>query len=176
MKYIIASDIHGSSYYAKLLVDKINEYNVDKVVLLGDVLYHGPRNPLPKEYDPMKVVDLLKSIKNKLIWIKGNCDSEVDEMVLELNSVVLGLLVINNTNFYLSHGHNPVNNLNVNDFLVTGHTHINKYEKINGINYLNCGSVSLPKEDTTNSFILIEDNKIKCLDFNNNIIFEVDYV
>ncbi len=173
MKYIIASDIHGSSYYANLLINKVNEYKADKLVLLGDVLYHGPRNPLPKEYDPMKVVELLNTVKNKLIWIKGNCDSEVDEMVLEFNSVSLGVLVINNTNFYLSHGHIPVNNLNDNDYLITGHTHVNKYEKINNINYLNCGSVSLPKENTTNSFLLIQDNLIKCLDFNNNIIFEV---
>ncbi len=176
MKYIIASDIHGSSYYTNLLINKVKEYNVDKVVLLGDILYHGPRNPLPKEYDPMKVVELLNTIKNKLIWIKGNCDSEVDEMVLELNSVPLGVLVINNTNFYLSHGHNKVTNLQKGDYLVTGHTHVNKYENIDNINYLNCGSVSLPKENTTNSFLLIEDNKIKCLDFNNNIIFEVNYV
>ncbi|MFI3328873.1 MAG: phosphodiesterase [bacterium] len=172
MKYIIASDIHGSAYYMKKLSNIINELQVDKLVLLGDILYHGPRNPLPKDYNPMEVVEMLTAFKDKIIWIKGNCDSEVDEMVLNMKSINEGIININNKNFYLAHGHNEINNLSKGDYLVTGHTHINKYEEKNGIHYLNPGSISLPKENTTNSFILIEEN-IKCLDLDLNLIFEV---
>ncbi len=175
MKYLIASDIHGSSYYTKKLIDKFNEIKADKLILLGDVLYHGPRNPLPKDYNPSEVSNMLKEIKNKVIWIKGNCDSEVDEMVLEMKSVNEGVLVINNKNFYLTHGHNIIQNLSNGDFVLSGHTHVNKYEVIDGISYLNPGSISLPKENTTNSFIVIED-KIQCLDLDLNLIFEVEYV
>ncbi|MFI3252254.1 MAG: phosphodiesterase [bacterium] len=178
MKYIIASDIHGSEYYANELIKKFHELKADKLILLGDILYHGPRNPLPKDYNPQGVVKLIQSIKNKVLWIKGNCDSEVDEMIMGMNFVNDGVLVINNTNFFLSHGHiknEDNNNLSEGDYLICGHTHINKHEVRNNIHYLNCGSVSLPKENTKNSFLVIE-NKVTCLDFDNNVIFEVEYV
>ncbi len=176
--YIIASDIHGSSYYTKLLLEKYKKLNANRLFLLGDILYHGPRNPLPKEYNPQLVSELLNANKNDIVWIQGNCDSEVDQMVIDIKCIKEALLVVNNKNFYLSHGHitnEDDNNLKSGDYLINGHTHINKYELKDNIHYLNCGSVSLPKGDTTNSYIII-DKTIKCVDFDDNIIFEVDYV
>ncbi len=176
--YIIASDIHGSSYYTKLLLEKFKQHNCKKMFLLGDILYHGPRNPLPKEYNPELVFTMLNELKSNIVWVKGNCDSEVDEMVLEIKCINESVLVINNTNFYLSHGHitnEDNNNLSKGDYLINGHTHINKYEEKDGVHYLNCGSISLPKGGTTNSYLII-DETIKCLDFDDNIIFEVKYV
>ena len=83
MKYLVVSDIHGSYYYASKIIDIINNENIDKLILLGDLYYHGPRNSLPKDYNPMEVCKLLNNIKDKLIAIKGNCDAEVDEMISE---------------------------------------------------------------------------------------------
>ncbi|MBR4972849.1 MAG: phosphodiesterase, partial [Clostridia bacterium] len=83
MKFLIASDIHGSAYYCELLIKKIEEEKAEKVLLLGDILYHGPRNDLPKDYAPKKVIEMLNPLKNKLLCVRGNCDTEVDQMVLD---------------------------------------------------------------------------------------------
>ena len=82
-KYLIISDIHGSNYYANKINEICKRENPDKIILLGDLYYHGPRNPLPKEYNPMKVAELLNSLKEKILCVKGNCDAEVDEMISE---------------------------------------------------------------------------------------------
>ncbi len=174
MKYLIASDIHGSSYYTKELFKKVDELKIDKVFLLGDILYHGPRNPLPKEYNPEEVFTLINKYTKKVVLIKGNCDSEVDQMVLENNFVEVGLIEENNKNIFLHHGHKELKSLNENDFVIQGHTHINKLEIIDNITYLNPGSIALPKGGCANSFIIIENNKITCYDFSMNIIFETD--
>ena len=176
MKYIIASDIHGSLFYTKLLMEHFNQLQADKLILLGDILYHGPRNPLPLEYNPKEVSNLLNEYRSKIIWIKGNCDSEVDQMVLNFQAVNEAVLVINNRNIYLSHGHiiNEDNNLLLDrDILISGHTHIQVCKEVNNITYLNPGSTSLPKEDSKNAFILLDENKLTCLSFNMEVLYEI---
>ena len=83
MKYLVASDLHGSNFYLDKLLSRVNIENPDKIILLGDILYHGPRNDLPKDYNPKEVCKKLNLIKNKILCVKGNCDAEVDEMVCD---------------------------------------------------------------------------------------------
>jgi len=163
MKVMFASDIHGSFYYTKLLVEAFKKGNYDKLILLGDILYHGPRNDLPLEYAPKKVIPLLNELKNDIICVQGNCDAEVDQMVLDFPILKESALLINNTTFYLTHGHvhgpnNPINILK--GVVLYGHTHVIKDEIINYVHYINPGSVSIPKEILIHSFGEIVDNKI----------------
>lgn len=179
MKYMVASDFHGSLFYVKLLMEKFDLLGCEKLIMLGDILYHGPRNPLPKEYNPKDVSELLNKYKEKIIWIRGNCDSEVDEMVIDIPCVNQGVLVVGKSNFYLSHGHiinQENNNLSKGDFLISGHTHIAICKEIDGIHYLNPGSISLPKGEDDGSFIVIDDKVIICLTFDDKVVYEVDYV
>ena len=175
MKYLIISDIHGSSYYLRKVLNYFDELKCDKILILGDILYHGPRNDLPKEYNPKEVIKLLNPLKDKIIAVKGNCDGEVDSMVL--NFPILDLaLVADGFNMYMTHGHhfNPENRLNVESGSVVlyGHTHVHKIDNINGVTYLNPGSISLAKGDLINSFAIKEDNKIYIYDLNMNVIME----
>ena len=129
MKWLIASDIHGSNYFCQKLIDGIMIEKPDKIILLGDILYHGPRNDLPKDYNPKKVIQLLNNLDINIISVRGNCDSEVDQMVL--NFPILsdyGFISRNNYTIYLTHGHiyNKDNLLPMRsgDVLLCGHTHI----------------------------------------------------
>ena len=163
MKIYVISDIHGSLKY---LNDFMNIYNEDKgdlLVILGDVLYHGPRNPLPLGYDPQGVMEVLNKIKDNILWIKGNCDGEVDEMVLDFNYVERAILFVNNRKVYLTHGHKYNENnlkLSSNDILLYGHLHVNFMKEENRFLVCNPGSLSLPKNNTKNSYMVIEDNCI----------------
>ena len=146
MKYLIASDIHGSAYYCDLLIKAIESEKADKVLLLGDILYHGPRNDLPKGYAPKKVIEMLNPLKEKIICVRGNCDAEVDQMVLDF-PIMSDYKTVEN--LYLSHGHiyNPDNipPMKQGDILINGHTHVPKCQEKNGFFFMNCGSVSFPK-------------------------------
>ncbi len=174
MKILIASDIHGSLYYLNKLLNVYNDIKPDKFILLGDLYYHGPRNNLPMEYNPMEVSMALNNINKdkKLYVIKGNCDAEVDQMI-SLFKFRSGLkLTINNKKFYFTHGHkyNIDNVYNGCDILVYGHFHTGFIKEKDGKVFVNSGSISLPKNNTKNSYLVIEDNNIKLLDFDNNII------
>lgn len=161
MKLLIASDIHGSAYYIKKLTAAIKEEMPDKIILLGDLLYHGPRNDLPKEYNPKDVIDILNSLKEKLICVRGNCDTEVDQMVLSFPILSDYLTVFTDgLTIYISHGHiynkeNPLS-FNKGDIFISGHTHIPISENIDGVTYLNPGSVSIPKENSPHSYMIYE--------------------
>jgi len=164
MKILIASDIHGSQYYAKKLVDRFNAEKADKMVLLGDIYNHGPRNPFPKDYNPMGVAAILNSIKDKLIVVKGNCDSEVDQMISEFTFVESAQLYVDGKVITCTHGHklNKDNmDTSVGDVLAYGHFHTNFMERVNGVLVVNPGSVSLPKENSVSGYLLL---------FNNNMI------
>lgn len=165
---MIASDIHGSAEYCKQLLDAFNREKADKLLLLGDILYHGPRNPLPAGYSPKEVAEMLGGIKEKIICVRGNCDSEVDQMVLPFPVTSdYALVCADGLNIYLSHGHREVPPLVRGDIYLTGHTHVPLIED-NGYLHLNPGSVSLPKEDSERGYILYE-NKVfyfKTLDGN----------
>ncbi|MBR4123529.1 MAG: phosphodiesterase, partial [Clostridia bacterium] len=106
MKFLIASDIHGSAYYCELLIKKIEEEKAEKVLLLGDILYHGPRNDLPKDYAPKKVIEMLNPLKNKLLCVRGNCDTEVDQMVLDFPILAdYALIEADGVRIFATHGH-----------------------------------------------------------------------
>lgn len=177
MKYLVVSDIHGSLFYANKILELINNEKVDKVILLGDLYYHGPRNPLPIEYNPKEVSNLLNSIKDKIICIKGNCDAEVDEMISEFEFKQYVLLNINNMKFMFTHGHkynieNKVDNV---DVLIYGHFHTGFIKKEDGVIYVNAGSITLPKNGTKNSYLVIDENYIYLKDLENNIIDSIRF-
>ncbi|MFA6844761.1 MAG: phosphodiesterase [Sphaerochaetaceae bacterium] len=173
MKLLFASDIHGSAYYTRLLVDIFAQSKAVKLVLLGDILYHGPRNDLPREYNPKLVIEMLNPLAKKIICIRGNCDAEVDQMVLAFpvlsDSAFLFLSELDGATIYLTHGHvlNEVNPppMAKGDILISGHTHI-PVAKQGEYVFLNPGSVSIPKGGSIPSYMEYEDRRfvIKGLD------------
>lgn len=162
MKLMIASDIHGSAYYCKALLEAFEREQADRLLLLGDILYHGPRNDLPREYAPKEVITMLNSMKDKLFCVRGNCDTEVDQMVLSFPILAdYCVLPAGKRLIYATHGHNF--NLNAlpplqpGDILLHGHTHIPAWESFgNGNLYLNPGSVSIPKAGSNHSYMVLE--------------------
>ena len=151
-------------FYCNSLLNIIEKENPDKIILLGDILYHGPRNPLPKDYNPQKVFEALNTLKDKIICVRGNCDSEVDQMVLDFPIMAdYSILNIDNINLFLTHGHiyNKENmpNIEDKDILIHGHTHVNTIEKLQKSTYINPGSISMPKEEQENSYMVYENKK-----------------
>ena len=165
MKLMIASDIHGSSFFCEKLIEAYKREGADKLLLLGDILYHGPRNDLPKEYAPKKVIEMLNDIKDEILCVRGNCDTEVDQMVLKFPILAdYAFLYWNNKMIFVTHGHNH-NNANPpmlkdGDILLHGHTHIPVCEKAGDIYYINPGSVSIPKQNSEHSYIILDDEGI----------------
>lgn len=177
MKYLVASDIHGSLYYTKKLVEVIEKEKPDTIILLGDLYYHGPRNSLSMEYNPMEVSKVFNGLKDKLKVIKGNCDAEVDEMISEFSFVEHIREKIGNKRFYFTHGHrhnldNIPNNV---DVLVYGHFHTGFIKQQGETICVNAGSVSLPKNDTPNSYLIINEKEIILKDLDDNIINAIEY-
>lgn len=163
MKLLIASDLHGSAYYCRKLLDAFRREEAHRLVLLGDLLYHGPRNPLPREYDTFTVAAMLNEQADKLLCVRGNCDADVDQLVL--NFPVLAenaFLCVDGVNIFATHGHNygpdNVPPLQPGEYLLCGHIHLPVCRKIGEITYLNPGSLSLPKENTPHSYMILENN------------------
>ena len=151
MKLVIASDIHGSAYWCGKLMELIEQEQPDKILLLGDLLYHGPRNDLPKEYCPKQVIPMLSAHKDKILAVRGNCEAEVDQMVLPFSCLAeYTVLVADGVTFYLTHGHhaNPdhLPPLEAGSIFLSGHTHVKMDEVRNSIRCINPGSVSIPKD------------------------------
>ncbi len=164
MKYMIASDIHGSAFYAERLVEACRRENPDQLVLLGDILYHGPRNDLPAEYNPKAVIALLNPLAPHIIAVRGNCDSEVDQMVLDFPLMAdYAILPLGSSRVFLTHGHvyggdNPPP-MAKGDILLQGHTHVPVCRHTPGGWWLlNPGSVSIPKEGSPHGYMILEDN------------------
>ena len=162
MKLLVASDIHGSAYYCRKLIERCEEEKPEKVVLLGDFLYHGPRNDLPADYQPKKVIEMLNDRKDKIIAVRGNCDTEVDQMVLNFPIMAdYSLLQLNNLTVYITHGHKytPENPLPFAEgaIMLCGHTHVPTVRHLDSFIYMNCGSVSIPKDGTPHSYMTIEN-------------------
>ncbi|HEX3028491.1 MAG TPA: phosphodiesterase [Clostridia bacterium] len=174
MKLIFISDIHGSLFYAKKAVEAYEREQADFIVILGDVLYHGPRNPLPKEYNPKEVALLFNRYAEKIIAVRGNCDTEVDQMVLEFEIMApYSTLLCGNRRIFLTHGHilnkeNPPK-LRGNDVLIYGHSHIPLAEKNGSIYVVNPGSISMPKENNPNTYAVLEEDAFKIMDFEGNL-------
>lgn len=162
MKLMLASDIHGSEYYAEKLRAACYAEKPEKLILLGDLLYHGPRNDLPRDYAPKKVIEILNSLKEEIICVRGNCDTEVDQMVLDFPIMAdYAVVYADGKTLYLTHGHifNPNNppKLKKGDYLVNGHTHIPANENMGDFTYINPGSVSIPKENSGHSYMIYEN-------------------
>ena len=162
MKIFIASDIHGSAYYCRKLVEAYKNEDADRMLLLGDLLYHGPRNDLPKEYEPKAVIEMLNGLKDDILCVRVNCEAEVDQMVLEFPVMAeYALFWSGSRMIFATHGH-IFNNSNLpplhkGDILLHGHTHIPACEEHETYTYCNPGSVSIPKEDTPHGYMLFDE-------------------
>lgn len=178
MKLFVISDIHGSLEYLKKALKAYEEENADIILILGDVLYHGPRNPIPDSYDPSSVATLLNNLKNKIIAVRGNCDSEVDQMLLEYPIMSdFSTVFWNDKRIFITHGHiyNKDNMPNIcpGDILIHGHTHIPLAEIHEDIFILNPGSITFPKENFPNSYGIFEKDSFKIKSFEKIIIKEI---
>ena len=165
MKLVIASDIHGSAFWCGKLMELIEQENPDKVLLLGDLLYHGPRNDLPRDYAPKLVIPMLSRLTDRILAVRGNCEAEVDQMVLPFPCMAdCALLEWDGLSFYLTHGHHhsPENlpALKQGSIFLSGHTHVKLDEVRGGIRCLNPGSVSIPK-DGSHSCIIFENGNFR---------------
>lgn len=169
MKIMIASDIHGSDYYCKKMLDAFDCEKAERLLLLGDILYHGPRNDLPREYSPKSVTEQLNAVKDKLLCVRGNCDTEVDQMVLEFPILAdYCILYAGSRMIFATHGHlynskNPPL-LQKKDVLLCGHTHIPECTQNEVFLSVNPGSVSMPKENSEHGYIIMTDT---CLEWKN---------
>jgi hypothetical protein len=178
MKYLVVSDIHGSSYYAKKINEIYNKENPDKIILLGDLYYHGPRNELTTEYNPMEVSKILNALKDKILCTRGNCDAEVDEMISEFKFEDYIELEINKVKFFFSHGHkyNMDNVPPSGDVVIYGHFHTGFIKEEYGIIFANPGSISLPKNNTKHSYLIIDDKEIILKDVDGSILDRKEYI
>lgn len=162
MKFFIASDIHGSSFYCKKMLQAFDRENADKMLLLGDLLYHGPRNNLPEEYQPKQVIEMLNGRRDKIFCVRGNCEAEVDQMVLDFPVLAeYCLLEQKGRIVFATHGHkfnmDNLPKLGKGDILLNGHTHVPALIATDSVVYMNCGSVSIPKQDSRHSYMTMED-------------------
>lgn len=177
MKWMIASDLHGSAYYCRKMLEAFEREGADRLFLLGDLLYHGPRNDLPREYAPKEVIPLLNEKKEKLLCVRGNCDAEVDQMVLEFPMLAdYAVLPVGQRLIYATHGHiYHVKNLPPlapGDVLLHGHTHVPAWTEFGQGNlYLNPGSVSIPKEDSPHSYMTLEENTMQWKELESSAVF-----
>ena len=166
MKLMIASDIHGSAYYCRKMLEAWEREQADRLLILGDILYHGPRNDLPRDYAPKEVIAMLNPIKENLLCVRGNCDTEVDQMVLEFPILAeYCLLELDGQTIFATHGHvwNPQTPpmLKKGDILLNGHTHIPACERFGEYFYMNPGSVSIPKNDSEHGYMTYENGSFQ---------------
>ncbi len=157
MKLMIASDIHGSAYYTSLLLERFKEEAPGRLLLLGDILYHGPRNDLPRDYDPKRVIEMLNPLAPRLLCVRGNCDTEVDQMVLKFPILAEYAALCDGDNVFIAtHGHHldEVAAALGSGVILYGHTHIPDDTLRDGIRYINPGSISIPKAGSRHSYIL----------------------
>ena len=165
MKIVVASDIHGSAYYCEKLLCAFNTEKANRLLLLGDILYHGPRNQIPKDYNPQKVAAMLNERKEKLLCVRGNCDAEVDQMMLDFPiQADYCILSAGERLIYATHGHiintNNLAPIAPKDILLHGHTHVVAWRNFGDNNlYLNPGSISLPKQDSQRGYIVLTDDQ-----------------
>ncbi len=178
MKYMFASDIHGSAFYCRKMLEIYRQSGAGRLILLGDILYHGPRNDLPEEYAPKLVTEMLNEYKDQLYVVRGNCDAEVDQMVLEFPIMAdYALLELNGKTFYATHGHiynqDCLPPMQAGDILIHGHTHLPVAEKMGDRFLLNPGSTSLPKGGNPNSYGMLDGETFTIYDFDGNQVKEI---
>ncbi|HEY8909105.1 MAG TPA: phosphodiesterase [Desulfosporosinus sp.] len=181
MKLFFISDIHGSLFYLKKALHEFKKEKADYLVILGDHLYHGARNPLPIDYNPKEVAQLLNKVSDRIIAVRGNCDSEVDEMVLQFPMMsTYSTILYNSRRLFLTHGHvyneNKLPNLQDGDAVIYGHTHVPKLEKTGNIYMINPGSITFPKENNPNSYGILVNNTFKIKDFEGNVFKDLELI
>lgn len=165
MKFMIASDLHGSAYYCREMLAAFDREQADKLLLLGDLLYHGPRNDLPREYAPKEIISLLNARRNQLLCVRGNCDTEVDQMVLDFPIMAdYCILSAGRRMIFATHGHHfnqaAMPPLQPGDILLHGHTHVPAWEPVGTDNlYLNPGSVAIPKEGSAHGYMVLTETE-----------------
>ena len=162
MKLMIASDIHGSEYYCRQMLDAFAREGAERLLLLGDLLYHGPRNDLPRDYAPRAVFEMLNSVGDRLLCVRGNCDAEVDQMVLRFPILAdYCILYAGSIMIYATHGHlfrdGEEPPLRKGDILLQGHTHVPECTETGVCLRLNPGSVSIPKGGSPHGYMLLTD-------------------
>lgn len=181
-KYFIASDIHGSSYWCRKTLEEFQKSEAERLILLGDILYHGPRNDLPRDYAPKEVIAMLNPLKNKIYAVRGNCEAEVDQMVLDFPVMAdYALLCLNGHTIYATHGHiyneEHLPPLSPGDVLLHGHTHLLKAEQLTVDNttfyHLNPGSTSIPKGGNPNTYAILDGDTFTISDFDGNTVEEI---
>ncbi len=173
MKYLVISDIHGAKSGALCAIEAFQLHHCDMIICLGDILYHGPRNDLPSTYAPKEVIKLLNPLKDKIIAVRGNCDAEVDQMVLEFPILAdYNILFINDRKFFLTHGHHygpqakPA--MEANDYLLSGHTHV----PTTADHMLNPGSIALAKNGHPNTYAIIDDDHFSIYDTDHHLYMQ----
>lgn len=181
MKLFIASDIHGSAEYCSEMLDAVEREQADRLLLLGDILYHGPRNDLPQGYSPKGVIEMLNAAADKILCVRGNCEAEVDQMVLDFPVMAdYSLLEVNGITIFAAHGHhqNPENPPKVKGkyILLNGHTHVPACRDQGDFIYMNPGSVSIPKESSAHGYMILENRTFiwKTLDGNSYMTKEIE--
>ena len=181
MKLMIASDIHGSAYWCRKMLEAYENEKPQKLVLLGDILYHGPRNDLPDEYAPKQVISMLNPLADELLCVRGNCDTEVDQMVLSFPVLAdYALLYLDEKTFFLTHGHkfndDVLPPLQQGSVLMYGHTHVPKRVDHGKYKSFNPGSVSIPKENSPHSYMILENGKAYWKDIETGEVYaEAEY-
>ena len=182
MKYLIASDLHGSEFYTGQLLKAFTREQADRLIFLGDILYHGPRNDLPQGYNPKAVIAMLNPMADRILCVRGNCEAEVDQMVLQFPILAdYALLVLDGKTFYATHGHvfnqDHLPPMQAGDILVHGHTHLLKAEKAETecgtITVLNPGSVSIPKGGNPNTYAILEDGIFTIYSLDGEVVKEL---
>ena len=178
MKLMFASDIHGSAFYCRKMLEAYQAEQAGRLILLGDILYHGPRNDLPKDYAPKEVIAMLNPMREKICAVRGNCEAEVDQMVLDFPVMADYCIILEgDQTIYATHGHtyneNNLPPLVEGDVLIHGHTHVLRAEKKEGYFLLNPGSVSIPKEGNPPTYGVLEDGLFSVKDFEGKIIRQI---
>lgn len=177
MKLVIASDIHGSAYWCRRLKERFLEEKAEKLLLLGDLLYHGARNPLPAEYNTLECAAILNGLKDRVLCVRGNCDSDVDGMVLEFPLTAdFCFFPLAGRTAVATHGHKTPAILKKGDILLNGHFHIPAFEERENCTYVNCGSVSIPKENSPHSYLVAEDNLLSWKNIETGEIFRKERI
>ncbi len=174
MKIFIASDLHGSAYWAEKTTEKFRISGANQLILLGDIYNHGPRNPFPDEYAPIKAAETLNTVADKIIAVQGNCDAEVDQMISSFPFVKEEILTLNGRRLFFTHGHvhgkdNVPQWLRNGDVMFYGHSHVSEIVNVNGVTCVNVGSASLPK-DGKHAYCILTDNSVVVYDFDGNAV------
>ena len=181
MKLMIASDIHGSAFFCRQMVEAFRREDAQKLLLLGDILYHGPRNDLPKDYAPKRVIELLNGVREYLLCVRGNCEAEVDQMVLTFPVMAdYCALPLGEHILYATHGHvhgetNPPPMMH-GDVLLCGHTHVPAFNRHEGFTYVNPGSTSIPKNGSAHGYMTLEDGVFSWKDLDGGAILRQENI